>query len=304
MAERPEKFPWLGFIVLAVILVASAGGGYYAITQTVLKPKPAPSVLIVSEGDNVTVNYVGIFGSGIDKGKVFDTSLLSVARDNSSWPKAMSFGFRGASGYTPLKAHVGPQTFGSYTSLITGFWTAMVGLPGNQTITTVIPPGQGYGFADPAKIMTFPMKQTVPMLYTYTPAQFASTYSGIAAQPLATFLDPHWGWNDTILSVNSTAVVLEYTPNVGEHISPLGWTDVVTGVSNTVSPTGLITYVNDLVPLDVGQVQGVDWQQGGGQFYLTNVNPAAGTYTLDFNTEVTGNTLIFEITVIDILPPA
>lgn len=303
MVDPSEKFPWMGFIVLAILLVAAAGGGYYAITQTVLKPKPAPNVLVVKEGDNVTVNYVGLFGSGIDKGKVFDTSLLPIARDNASWPKALSFSFRGASGYTPLKAHVGTQTFGSYTSLITGFWTAMVGLQGNQTITTVIPPAQGYGFSDPSKILTYPLLQSVPMLYTYTPSVFASTYSGIAVKPGIVFLDPHWGWNDTILSVNSTAVVLEYVPNVGQHIHPLGWTDTVTSVTNTVGPRGTITYVNDLVPLDVGQVQGVDWQNGNQQFYLTNVNPTAGTYTIDFNTEVTGNTLIFQITVVDILPP-
>ncbi|MDE1835888.1 MAG: FKBP-type peptidyl-prolyl cis-trans isomerase [Euryarchaeota archaeon] len=302
MADPREKFPWMGFIILAIILVAAAGGGYYALTQTVLKPKPAPNPLIVKEGDNVTVNYVGIFGSGIDQGKVFDTSLLSVARDNSTWPKALSFSFRGASGYTPLKAHVGPQSFGSYTSLISGFWTAMVGLTGNQTITTVIPPKQGYGLPDLSKIQSFPLTQSVPMLHFYTPSEFSSTYSGVAVQP-GVFTDPHWGWNDTVLSVNATTVVVEYTPTVGEQIHPLGWTDTVTAVSNTIGPLGTISYVNDLTPQDVGQVQGTDWQSSNQQYYLTGVSTDAGTYTLDFNSEVTGQTLIFEITVVDILPP-
>lgn len=303
MAEPKVSFPWLGYLVLVIVLAAAGGGGYYALTQTVYKPHPAPNILVVQEGDNVTVNYVGIFGSGIDQGKVFDTSLLSVARDNSTWPKALSFAFRGASGYTPLQAHVGTQSYGSYTSLITGFWKAMVGMQGNQTTTTVIPPAQGYGFSNPSKIFVYPLVQTVPMLYTYTPSEFSSAYPGVTARP-SIFVDPHWGWNDTVLSVNSTAVVLEFTPTLGEHISPLGWTDVVTGVSNTQGPQGTITYTNQLSPQDVGQVQGTDWQNSNQQFFLTSVNSAAGTYTLNFNSEVTGNTLIFEITVVNILPPA
>jgi FKBP-type peptidyl-prolyl cis-trans isomerase 2 len=304
MVDPRTKFPWLTFAIVAIIIVAAGGGGFYVLTRTVFKGTTVTPALITKEGDNVTVNYIGIFGSGIDKGKVFDTSLLSVADDNSTFPKALSFSYRGASGYVPLQAHVGPETYGSYTSLIQGFWTAMVGVPGNQTVQTVIPPAQGYGFPNPAQILTLPLVQSVPIVHVYTPAEFGTTFSGMSAQVGSTFTDPHWGWQDYVFSVNSTAVVLLYQPTVGETIHPLDWTDTVLSVSSAQGQNGNITYVNDLVPQSVGHVTGSDWLNGGSTYYLTDVDPAAGTYTLDFNTEVTGNTLIFDITIVNILPPA
>lgn len=304
MPEPEKKFPWVAYLVLVILLCAGAGGGLYVLDKTVFKPNPSPSPLIVQEGDNVTVNYIGLFGSGIDQGKVFDTSLQSVAMDNSAWPKALSFSLRSPGGYVPLQAHVGPQTYGSYTSLITGFWTAMVGLQGNQTITTVIPPKDGYGLSNPADIFTYPLVQTMPMVNTYTPSEFGSAFSGISAQTGETFTDPHWGWQDYVFSVNSTAVVVIDQPTVGETIHPLDWPDTILSVNSGSGPNGTITFRNDLTPQSVGAVTGTDWQNAGNTYYLTDVDPTAGTYTLDFNTEVTGNTLIFEITIVDILPPA
>ncbi len=301
MVEKPLS--WTPVIIVAIIVVvaSSAAGAYLYIV--VNAPKSAPSVLTVQEGDNVTVNYIGSFGSGIDHGKVFDTSLLNVAKDNASYPKAISFGFRGDKGYTPLPAHVGPQSYGNYTSLITGFWTAMVGLKANQTITTVILPAQGYGNANPAKVVNFSLVQTLPMVTTYTPNQFGTSFSGIAAQTGAVFTDPHYQWQDEILSENSTAIVVEYLPTVGQVVHPYGWPILITNVSNTNSPTGTITFQNELTSQDVGKWKGTDWANNQ-PFFLSAVNVQAGTYTLDFNQEVQGNTLIFQITVFQILPPA
>ena len=300
MVERKRSL-W-PLVILSLVVIIAGAGGAYALHATLFQPLAPPQPLVVQEGDNVTVNYIGIFGTGPDAGKVFDTSLLNVALDNSSFPKAMDFQFRGAAGYTPLKAHVGPQSEGAYTSLIPGFWTALIGVQGNQTITTVIPPSAGYGFPDPAKIQTLPLIGTVPMIQYYTPAAFASAFgSGVSEQTGTVFTDPHYGWPDVILSGNTTTIVVESAPYVGEVVSPFGWPATVIDVSSTTNASGTITLSNDLTPSDVGQIHGTNWQNGQ-PFYLSAVNLQAGTYTLDYNPEVVGNTLIFTITVVDIFP--
>lgn len=291
----------LPLVVMAIVILAVAGGTVYYLHTYVNNPKSQAATLRVVEGDNVTVNYIGTFGSGPDAGKVFDTSLLNIATNNASYPKALSFAFRGDAGYVPLQAHVGPQSYTPYTSVITGFWTAMVGLAGNQTITTVISPANGYGFPNPAEIQTQPLVQEVPMVNTWTPAAFGTNFSGVAAQTGSVFKDPFWGWTDVVLSENASAVVVESLPSVGEIVHPYGWPVTVTQVTSTTSSSGEITIDNDLTPSDVGQIKGTP-PGSSSTFYLTDVNLAAGTFTLDYNTEVTGNTLIFTITVIDILP--
>jgi FKBP-type peptidyl-prolyl cis-trans isomerase 2 len=299
MAQGP---PGTGWIVLVAVLVVAAGAlGAYAVHALLFTPKAPVTPLTVQEGDNVTVNYIGIFGTGPDTGRVFDTSLLSVATDNVTYPKAMDFTFRGATGYKPLQAHVGPQSYGPYTSLIPGFWHALLGLQGNQTVTAVIPPSQGYGFPNDSKIQTLPLIQTVPMIHIYTPAAFADTFGTASSQVGSVFPDPHYGWNDVVLSANSTAVVVESAPYVGEVVQPFGWPETVIGVSSTTNATGVITLDNQLTPRDVGVIHGTNWQNGQA-FFLSDVNVTAGTYTLDYNSELLGNTLIFTITVVDILP--
>lgn len=297
MAE--EKPPLTPIIVCLILVVAIAGVGMFFYLD-VNKPIKVSAPLLVQEGDNVTVNYIGIFGSGFDQGKVFDTSYLSIARDNASYPKAVSFTFRGASGYTPLSAHVGPNTEGSYTSLITGFWTAMVGIPVNDTVRAVIPPSQGYGAANPADVQVLPLTQELPMITSYSPAGFGKAFSNMSAQVGAVFTDPHYGWEDTVLSENSTSVTVESTPHVGEVVKPFGWPVTVTNVSSTTSLNGTITIVNDLTPQSVGEFKGTNWVNGKA-FFLSNVSLSAQTYTMNYNQEVQGNTLIFYISVYKIV---
>lgn len=299
MAQKEPS--WWPVVLVSIIVVAASVGSAYALYAIVNKPAPAPSVLTVQEGDNVTVNYIGIFGTGFDQGKVFDTSYLSVAQDNATYPKALSFQFRGASGYTPLKAHVGPTTQGSYTSVVTGFWHAMLGVRANQTVTAMLPPSLAYGNADPSKIQTFPLIDTLPLVQTYTLANFGKAYAGISAQTGAVFTDPHYQWQDEILNQNSTSVVVEYLPQVGQIVTPYGWPVLVTEVSSTASGTGSVTIENELTSQSVGLFKGTDWANGQ-PFFLSGVNTQAGTYTLDYNQQVVGNTLIFQISVYRILP--
>jgi FKBP-type peptidyl-prolyl cis-trans isomerase 2 len=314
----PEKFSWTPAIVLIVlaIIVGGAGGSYLYFHNRVT-PGAAPR--IVTQGDNVTVNYIGIFGSGPDAGRVFDTSLYSVGSSDATYPKALEYHARGApKNYTPLAVHVGPNVPSSGYSLggqsfiqvVPGFWKGLLGLTGNQTHAVVVPPSLGYGQKNPACITSKPLTFQMPVFQALPGTTFQKLYPGLVATTGTQFTEPHYGWNVLILSANASFVTLENEPYIGESASPAGWPVVVTALSSTANGSGTITLTNQLGPGEAGHILGKDFLGNGpcssnarGQFIVTSVDPVTGTYTEDFNQEVTGQTLIFEVTVVGIYGP-
>jgi len=312
MAEPPSRTALLVFIVLTLIAAGALAGVAYYFSQ----PGKAPGGLTVQIGGNATVNYIGYFGSGPENGRVFDTSIYSVAVNNASYPKAVSFTYRGSeAAYTPLGVNIGPSTpSGGYTignttfsTVVTGFWEGLIGLRGNVSHSIVIPPDLGYGPQDPSCLRTVPLTYTVPIVATYSQAAFSSAFPGISPLTGVAFKDPNYGWNDSILAANSSFVTVENVPYVGYVASPAGWPVVVTSIASTTNGAGAITLVNQLSAAQAGHVMGKDFNGTGlcsaTSFIVSAVNPTAGTYTQNFNREVTGQVLIFVVTVVDIYPP-
>ncbi len=153
----PEKkpSPWPAIVLVLIVVAAGITGGallYYYVDHK----SPSSSGVRVALGDNLTVNYIGIFASGPQQGRVFDTSEYSVALNNASWPKSLQYTSRGGypTDYTPLGVYVGPNapssgyTIGNLTfsAVVPGFWQGLLGLPGNQTHYITVPPGPGVQF--------------------------------------------------------------------------------------------------------------------------------------------------------------
>jgi FKBP-type peptidyl-prolyl cis-trans isomerase 2 len=315
MANTPSWLPLIAILV-AIIAVTAGVTGYIYLSH---RPASGPSVETVAVGDNVTVNYIGIMGSGPDAGKVFDTSFYSVATNNATFPKTLTFGLReSAKNYTPLPVHVSGNTPSSgytlgnltFIQVVTGFWQGLVGMTGNSTRTLVLPPSQGYGPLDPACEATNPLTYTLPVVSTLSLAAFSADYPGITVAQGIEFPDPHYGWPVLILSSNASFATIENLPRVGMTASPGGWPIEVTGLSSTANGTGLITLTNELGPGQAGHLVGHAFigaglcsSQSQGRFILSAVNVADGTYTENYNSEVTGETLIFIVTITDIFPP-
>ncbi len=133
MVDRSPSFALIAILTIVAIVVAGIGAGLLYEFNHPKAPAGPPTVQV---GDNVTVNYIGMFGSGPEQGRVFDTSIKSVAENNATWPKSLQYTPRSASGYTPLPVHVGPNTPGSgytvgnvtYGGVVTGFWEGLLGL--------------------------------------------------------------------------------------------------------------------------------------------------------------------------------
>lgn len=310
---------WLPAIVM-IVLVAVAGVGVVGYVYFTHGPKSNPSVTTVQYGENVTVNYIGIMGSGPEQGKVFDTSFYSVATNNATYPKTLTFSLReSAKNYTPLGVHVAASTpqagysVGNLTfvGVVTGFWQGLVGMEANTTRTLVLPPSQAYGPLNPACLATEPLTYTLPAVSTLSLATFTAQYPGQTPTQGIEFPDPHYGWPVLVLNVNSSFATVENLPTVGWTSSPAGWPVEVTALSATTNGSGTITLTNELTPADAGLTvghaitgSGLCNPPSGGRFIVSAVNVASGTYTENYNSEVTGQTLIFIVTVTAIFPTA
>src|SRR3989304_4661506 len=91
MAIRPRRDEEaIGNLASFIVLLVAIGIllGVYSAYVVPVRPEAA---LVALPGDTVLAQYVGTFE---DTGAVFDTSSLTVARDNASYAKAFSFSWR------------------------------------------------------------------------------------------------------------------------------------------------------------------------------------------------------------------
>ena len=273
---------WVLLVVL-IVAVAVALGAYYAY----FTPRAGPAPIYAQQGDSIHIDYIGYFESS---GLVFDTSNASVARDNASHPKAFAFSWRPT--WTSLSFTVGDG------SVITGFDDGVRGLTKGQTTTIFVPADLGYGAADPSKIVVHTLLESVPVRSTMNESAFLAYYR---ASPVSgsQVTDPIYGWPVLVESLNGVVTVTN-SPAPGQTVHPYGaWTASVVSVDDTAyNGTGEIRVQN---ALDASRVDIVGGTAPNGQpFYLSAVDSAAGTYTLNFNRQVVGRTLVFQITVVEL----
>lgn len=265
-------------VVIAVVVVV---GAYYV----VFAPTPIAPPATAQQGDTVYIDYVGYFAND---NLVFDTSLQRVAADNATYPKAYSFAWRAS--WSQLQFTIGDG------SVIPGFDQGVRGLSVGQATTVSVPESKGYGPAIPALIFVHDLTETVPVRQTMNESQFSSYY-GQTASSASNVSDPIYGWSVTVSVLNGLVTVTN-SPYPGEAIRPYhAWdADVLSVDDSANNGTGLITVQNHLDP---SQVDAIGAKTPNGQtFYLSAVDPVAGTYTLDFNKQVVGRTLVFQVTLV------
>ncbi len=271
---------WIVLFAL-IVAVAVVVGAYYV----VFSPQPITAPQTAQQGDTVYIDYVGSFASD---NLVFDTSLQSVAADNITYPKAYTFAWRAS--WQNLQFTIGDG------SVIKGFDDGVRGLAQGQTTTVSIPQDLGYGAANPALIFVHNLVETVPVRQTMNASAF-QTYYGQAAVSATNVSDPVYGWSVTVSILNGQVVVTN-SPYPGEAIRPYGaWAATVLSIDDAANNgTGLITIQSHLDPTMVDKIGAK--APNGQTFYLSAVDLNAGTYTLNFNKQVVGRTLVFQITLV------
>ena len=273
---------WVILLVL-VVVVAVVLGAYY----TFLVPKAGPAPLKVQPGDNLIVAYIGYFQ---DTGYVFDTSLASIAMDNASWPKAAQFSWRTT--WSNLTFTDGAGT------VVKGFDDGIIGMQQGETKTIIVPPALGYGPMDMSKIFVHSVVEAIPVRVTMNATAFQSTY-GESAVSGSNVSDPVYRWTAQVTILNGIITVTN-SPSPGETVMAYGlWPATVLSIDDTANNgTGVIWIQNHITPAAVDALGAT--LPNGSEFYVYAVDPSAGTYTLNFNKQVVGRTLVFQATVLHI----
>lgn len=254
----------------------------------------------VKMGDNVSVDYIG---SLKDTGKVFDTSIQSVADE-----KGLSIPGRQ---YKPLKFTLGKK------QVIEGFNDGVIGMKVGQTKIIDIPPEKGYP-VDPSMIQSIPIIEEFPATRNFSKdleipvLQFERTF-GSNHTVGEKVMFPNTNVNATIKNITSN-VLLSLDITVGYVISSSGapWNETVTKIDNKNVTTKPLVKKNEII-----QLQEVPWKttviditnetitlkhnaipdtEMRTMFGIARVHFNETSIIMDQNSELAGKTLIFNVT--------
>lgn len=278
---------WLGRIIALIVVTAVFWGAYYAWFAPKLPATFVPA--FAEDGDFVEVDYRGWFP---ETGRTFDTSIRAVADDNASYPKAASFQYRsGGARYDPLQWTMGCS--GTTGCPLEAFQAAVRGLHVRDARIVILPPEDAYGPADPTKFHVRPLVAEVVATETMNSTAFQSRF-GVRAQDGSVVTDPAWGWNATV-RVAGDVVTVRHSPALHQVVRVGGrWSAEVLSIDDGANVgAGTIRVRHLLTPADVNAFVARDSQ---GDFIVVALDAEGGTYTVNYNNEVVGKTLAFEIT--------
>ncbi len=260
----------------------------------------------VKKGDNISVDYIGSFQDG----KVFDTSIESVAKENQLYDPERK--------YEPLHFIVGNM------QVIKGMDEDVIGMKVGDSRTLTIPPEKGYGLTRPELIRRLDIIQnisaeenTFPRVFNISLEEFEATF-GPGHNKSDTIALPGTNINLTINNISSN-VSLSYDLKEGSKIVSQNtpWNMTVIKIDNkniTIKP---IVKMNDTIQFQFDQFQKTPWTStviglSNNNITLrhnaipeTTIRTMYGnikvkfnetSFTLDENHELAGKTLIFKVT--------
>jgi peptidylprolyl isomerase len=265
----------------------------------------------VKIGDNISVNYTGSY----ENGKVFDTSIESVAKANDLPPREI---------YEPLKFTVGKKP----SAVIVGFDKGVIGMKKGETKTLRIPPEEAYPI-NPSLIRVSPIIFNIPATMTIPeeldiPREQFEQFYGTNHSIGDTVLFPNSNINITIKNITSEVSVIRNLSkgfNVWNEGAP--WNQTVTKVDDKN-----ITLKPNVTKNEIIQLQGVPFNitvvdvnatnislrynpipdttidlpdmMFGQQMVTTKISFNETSMIMDQTPEVAGKTLIFNVTLVSI----
>lgn len=253
----------------------------------------------VKSGNTISIDYI----LKLQDGKVFDTSIESVAKENNVYNPDRS--------YKPYQFTVGRN------ETIKGIDEGVIGMKVGDTKTLEIPPEKGYGDVDPKLIHVIPIVQDIPATRNYTkiieiPAnQFNRTF-GKEPKIGDTVVYPETNIHFTIQNIASNVSLL-FNQTVGYTIwfSGAAWNETIIKIDDKNVTTKADVKKNEIV-----QLQGAAWNSTvidvnenitlrhnaipdtsiQNMFEVVRVHFNETSVILDRNPELAGKTLIFNVT--------
>jgi FKBP-type peptidyl-prolyl cis-trans isomerase 2 len=307
-AGRSPRDPMRVLLVLIVAaVVLSVGVVAYVVYDNAQGRSTSTSDPIVM-GDLVTLNYIGSFSDG----RIFDTSIYSVASDDVLHPKSLTFSLRDSASYVPFDMTAGK--YGVEGGTIKGFALGVLGLRVGDTHRIEVQPEDGYA-VDESMIETVEIVQHLNATETLSESSFRTLFN---IEPVAMDRVPHyiWKWDVLVVEVSFGVVTFKHVPDVDQVVYPYGdpsddedpegWACVVESYDPAANDGVGEVVVRHLVSEeDVYAIKGVlytgqpfvisSFDETNETFEVHKSNPETG-----YNGEISGRTLFFEVTIISV----
>jgi FKBP-type peptidyl-prolyl cis-trans isomerase 2 len=255
----------IAFLLLSAIVV---GGAWYIAFGT---SEEEDMSNVAENGDSVDVWYYGYFVEGGTK-LVFDTNIEEVAKDNVTYPKALTFKY--PQKFEPLSFLIGQRR------MLAAFEDGIIGMREGESKLIVVPADEGYPYNE-SKVKTLSLAGTVPV-YQEVPYDEYVNRTGLDPRIGEVNHDKVYGWDVKVLDFTEETVLIENLPEAGGIYYPYH------------NFTDFAVYVEDISGGEIRYVYqssvGILLPDGG---RVTAVNPDDNTLTVDYNPEVAGKTLYF-----------
>ncbi len=267
---------WVYGTIILLIMVGVSVGLYEYNLSTYSGGKSVP---VVKNGDKISVRYYGYIYYGGER-RVFDTNILSVAKDNITYPKTVTY--KWSNHFNLLTFTVGSG------SMIKGFDEGVVGMRLNETKTIVVPPDKGYPFSW-AKVKNESLYQSVSVVENLSLNQFYDRFTHANPTTGSVYTDKIHGWNVIVLKVNPSKnlVTIQNNPDVNKEYMAYNNPSILIHVDKISDGMVYYHYVIKSLPIltpDGGVIDEVH----------------NGYFRINYNQEVAGKTLYFVVTVVKI----
>lgn len=298
---------WTSILVIVIIVIGLSTGGILTAREMYFKQE-AEEVVTAETGDQVEMNYVGKLRDPeiYDAPRIFDTSYEDIPNVKS--PKYTYT-------YDHERERGEPFQFTLGEGVIEGWNENIKGMREGQSKRFSVSPKKGYGESSEDLIYQIPKTETVPVYEEMGSEEFSQKHGSPSKNMKVE--DEFWGWDKIVISVGDDTVKLRHDPEIGQNYHSYSEEGLISQVksidSNADGGNGEIKVENTVrkstrvrsehLSLNEKKFAGVPQQKANlgqsqdGQGIVSSEN---GNITVDFNDEVVGKTLYFEVELVSI----
>lgn len=293
------------FLATMIVLIAILAIVAYQTYVWSQEAPTGPSPEVVERTDTIEFEYVGSFSDG----RVFGTTIRSVAIDNVSYPKSLNYTYPSGGGFSPVLSTIGggfvepgAAEFFGMVNKGKALESGILGMRVGETRVVVLQPQEAFGLTNASLQETRSLVETLPQYEEMSTITYSQRFSE-EGPPFEgkSLKDPFWGWNVNVIYLNRTndLVVIRHNPTPGLIVTPYTqWNTLVESVDSSANGgIGEITVRHQLSPEDAGKVAGKSPSE---EFIVASVDPNTETFVADFNDERAGKVIYLRVTLLSI----
>lgn len=286
---------WLTILISSVIVIALVTGGILAVRH-VYFDEDEEDIVRAEKGDNVEIHYIGRLSDSrlYDEERIFDTSYEDMTEEDPRFTLTYAERERG----DPFEFTLGEG------QVIEGWEENIKGMREGESKTFNVTPEKGYGQPDAGLIYNVEKTETIPMREKIHIENFRDLHG----QPARNMVVEHefWGWDMIVTQIGREEVKIRHDPDVGETHNTYAeenWESTVESIdSNANDGVGAIEVTHEIE--NGAMVETIHLSHHDDRFLGMDETGVAyeedDQIILDFNDEVVGRTLNFEVELVNI----